>query len=234
MKNNLYKKYKVTLRPISVILVSIFLSIASISVFWGRIQEVRAKIIASEQQNGVLNERFNTLNSLFAEARESSTLLAFTLPESNPAIFILAHLNRLSTEHELRIDNLSINKGGLSFEAEGINSVSVSFDLYGPYTKVYTFIADLSKIAPVVNLESVKLQKDEVEGTKTEVRLSGFYADLPDKLPPITSPLDDFTDDEKSTINFLQTFIQPTFSGIPANIEKDIPTGKENPFGDII
>jgi len=180
---------------------------------------------------------------LMAPDIESSGILSFTLPQSNPAVLVLNHVSLKAFEKQVRLDNLSVNKRGSRLSEAGIDTVNISFDIYGDYNNIYEVITDLSLVAPIVNLESISIQPDKTEGSHARVRLTGFYALFPNKLPPITSPLFDFTNEEKSTINFIQTFSQPDellgdFRNEEANkaslLDSGSDQGKENPFEEII
>lgn len=229
--NKLYRKYKTAIVPSLAIIVLSILTFVVINFFWQRISLTRDKIAVSQSQKNVLDDRYVTLQGSVLEAKESSNLVSFALPESSPAISILSHLNRLSVKYEVVLDGLSISKGAFS-EDTSINSLSVNFDITGGYNSIYGFISDLSQIAPITNLSSLEMENDQDGNLLARVQLVGFYAPFPTELPPLTEALEDFTDEEKGTLNFIGQFEKPVFA---ENIEdlSNIDAGKENPFEEI-
>lgn len=229
--NKTYRKYKSAIIPSVFIVVFILLSIGVVNFFWQKIALTRDKINVNQSQKNILDDRLSTLQGAILEAQESKNLLAFALPETSPAILILSHLNRLTSEYEIRLDALTVNQRESGIEEDVMRNLTINFDLYGDYTQIFSFISDLANITPLVNVDALEIESGQSEGYLARVRLIGYYSAFPTELPPITSPLEDFTDEEKSVINFLQQFERPVFEEQSGQVEENNnPKGKDNPF----
>lgn len=237
MLNNykFYRKYKTAIKPAVVTVAMVVLSLFAVNIFWNRIADIRAEIGTDSSQKEILEGRLSTLQGVIVEAEESSGLLSFALPQSNPAIFIISHLNLLSSDLGISLENMSLTTRQINPEAEEVfNKVNIDFDASGDSKSIYEFITSLSRIIPLVNIEDLKIDSRD-ERITAGLRLTSFYAPLPTQLPPITSPLSEFTDQEKSTINFLQEFNRPSVGdGIVVPQDLIDQNGRVNPFESVI
>lgn len=230
--DKLYRKYKVAIVPAIGIAFVVVLSIITINIFWQRISELRGKIATNSSQKDILDDRLKTLQGVVLEARESSTLVSLAMPSTSPAVLVLSHLNLIANDNELIMDSLTVNKRDNSQDTTGISTISINFDLRGKYANIYKFVSDISGVLPLINLDSLEIEAESTEQVLARVRLVSYYADPLTELPPLTSPLDDFTNEEKSTVSFLETFVKPSVASFEDSVPED-SKGRENPFESI-
>src|SRR5690349_15169024 len=97
------RKYKSAFYPGIGIVLVVIMSAVTLNVFWQKVSELRSKIDTNESQKKVLDDRLSTLQNVVVEARESSSLVAFALPDTSPAVFVLNHINNLVESNELTL-----------------------------------------------------------------------------------------------------------------------------------
>lgn len=222
-----FKDIKALGIPLFVIIVSIFLSYYSFNYHWGNISQVRSSISKEQKQEEVLSDRLNTLRQVQVEVEDASDLATTALPQNNPSIFIINNIKNLALANSAVVLNLQTTAS--SSDSELTNKVRIDFEIEGSYSGILSFIKQIQTYSPVVNLSDLSISNQNNELT-ANISLEGYFADVPKTLPPIDSPIDGLTDEEKATISVIKDYTQPSLRGV-----QNIPTGsgevgRENPF----
>jgi len=101
----------------------------------------------------------------------------------------------------------------------------LNFDLNGSLENIISFLKVIKNFAPIVNCE--KLELNQSSGMyRASVTLRSYWAPYPTKIPAITQPLSDFTEDELDMVTRISKLTPPPFS----TIYPSAPGERINPF----
>jgi Tfp pilus assembly protein PilO len=176
-----------------------------------------------------LTERFNTLKNLQPDVNsETSKDIANVLPSSNPALLVLFQLRQEASNNGLTFNNLNMSLvQSDSSDPSGVGKVNLSFYLDGDYNNISTFLSNISKMAPFLNLNNLEIS-EKSGSMEAFVEIESYWSSFPKTLPSVKESIVGLTDEDKSLLSEIASFKQivtPTSKLSPQEEEL-----RQNPF----
>lgn len=207
--------------PLVSILGVFFLSFIVGKIGLDKIEKQKSEIEKIEKNLIVLKEKQQTILKVEDVMKNDIKSFSLALPDSNPSLSIIYQIKNFSDGNLFFQD---IKSGG-EIKAKNYSKVDINFDIDGSLDSVLSFLKNTENFAPIVTVE--KLELSQSGGIfKGSIRLIGYWADFPKKIPAITQPISDFTDEEMQLIGKISSLSFPqSFSLYPQE------TGsRQNPF----
>ena len=214
---------KFLLKPVGIFLIIISLLIGSIYFSLGQINKVNAKIAESEKNETILKNKVGILRSITGSLPDDISFIDLSLPSKGIALYGMSQIKTQANSLGILISNL--RTGSTIEDSGGVFKITVSFDVQGDKQLIYDYLALFPKMLPLMKVDKVSIGTNEGI-TLATVSVSAFGADLPTKIPSLTSPVQDLTSEELKTIDEISSYIMPEFV-IPVPITE---TSKEDPF----
>lgn len=210
-------------KPFAILLLTIAFLFVIVSVGYKQITQINDKIKSAKQTKNLLTQNLTILDSVADIQGINDNFLEIAIPEKNASLFFVSLIKLLASEEGLSVANLEASAG--SEATGGISRSSISFDVEGSIDGVESFIDKINSSLPVSSISTVDttLSGDFVRAT---LAISVFSAALPEKIPAITAPVNDLTQDEKQLLQSLGDYNVPSFS----NPAVSVGGGRENPF----
>ena len=208
--------------PIVLLVVLAILSGLSIRVGFARIGQQRQDVALARQNEGTLSQKEGVLRSIQGTVPAYVNTVAASLPEKNPALSMTSQLRTLALSNGLILENIKI---GSAVPSGGLSEVDITFGLEGTPPQVISYLNTIKNLAPVSTIEKSKINQSAL-GTRADLTVRVYYSPFPQKLPPLTEPIRELTEDERNILNRLSALSLPAFSNLQAQ-----PAGtRENPF----
>lgn len=204
------------------LLISIFLFVIVGKVGIGRVSALREEIADGEKERKTLTEKLNTLRTLGGELGSNSVASTYALPESNPVLAAMSQLKLAAAQNVISMSSLKSGAGAKG--NGGISSVDISFEAVGPKEGILAFVNGLTKVAPIMQLNKLKLSETGGQ-TRAAISIRAYFAELPTKIPAVDSPVKLLTADEEETLMTVTALTPPQFSEVLPSA-----AGKTDPF----
>lgn len=208
--------------PLVSITILVILFFVSFKIGFSKLSSQKEEIVGLNKNIGILKKKEETLSIVQKNISNSIQFFSMAIPASNPSLSIISQIKTQSLLKGLIFENL---KGGGESKGKSFSKVDINFDLDGDLNSVLSFLQETEKFAPIITLEKIKLnQSGGIYSGAINVR--GYWADYPGKIPAITQPLSDFSDEEMDMIVKISELLLPSFSeGIPETY-----SGRTEPF----
>jgi hypothetical protein len=163
-------------------------------------------------------------------------------PSKKPSLELLYSLRSLALEDMVSLSSLSLkpgligvksgknkDQGGSEEYKDEVQDFTVDFSVSGESSKVFNFIKDLQKTAPLMKIESLQLSILDsnptamMVGIKLNVRV--YYQEQPPTIPAVDVPVQELSSQEKKLLSELKDFIYFPLKPVSA-----IVSGKEDIF----
>lgn len=214
---------KFIIKPLGILLIIILLLSGSIYFSLGKINLIRAKIGESQKSEKLLNTKVNILQNVDSIIPSDISFIDLALPSKGVVIYGMSQVKNQASALGLLISDLKT--GSASQINSGVSKVTISFDVEGEEQAVYDYLELFSKLLPLMKVDKVDISK--INGVATaSTTVSVFSGELPTKIPSLTTPVTDLTNDETKILNEILGFKQPQFILSSPNSE----TPKEDPF----
>lgn len=188
-----------------------------------KVVSVQAEITSAEKTEKTLTQKLNLLKTLSGDSLSKSKFVTSAVPDANPSLTTISQLRVLAATNGVTLTGIKSSVGAL--DTGGLNESIVSFSLEGGRTQVFAFLAGLSTISPITIADKIKFS--ETGGvTKADLNVKSYWAVFPKTIPSVTTPITDFTADEKIRLAKISSLIQPVFISITPSTEVN-----PNPFG---
>jgi hypothetical protein len=99
--------------------------------------------------------------------------------------------------------------------------------LVGARAQIFSFLSEIAKIAPITLVDKIKISETGGNVTAT-ISVKTFWVDFPKTIPSVTSPVTDFTAEERQILTNIAGLTQPSFIDVGPS-QADI---NPNPFGE--
>lgn len=214
---------EVMMVPIILITVLIILSVLVVKIGISKVNSQREKLAAAQRNETIFKQKQEVLQEIQGEVLSLADLSASAVPNKNPALAVISQLKNLASSRSVELSNLQVgSKGGAE---EGMSRVEIGFDVEGDFSSVLDFLQDTSKIAPISQIEKIKISQ-AVGATRASTTLVSFWAPFPEKLPPLTEPAKDLSAEELGLIRRLSELTPPTF----LEMTPSAPSARADPF----
>lgn len=157
----------------------------------------------------ILESKLELLKQLGGEVLSDADVTAIALPEKNPGIITLYHLSSLAMNHNVLINDRSMKVSPSNADTDtsmGELTIAISGDL----ASILDLVKEVKTIAPLVTLQKIYLQ-EEGDVILANADLTVYWSVYPEKLPPLTEPITDLTEEEKVLFEELQKLSKPEF-----------------------
>src|SRR4030042_5533494 len=197
-----------------VVLVLIIFAPQGISRIDKKIKEFKS----AQSQEVVLNAKLDSLKSISLDTLDPKDITVIALPSKNPAIWVVSHVRRLSSESDIEILKMSVER---SKDTEKFKNSSIEFEIDAKdYPTLLTYINNLTKILPLTSLDTVSVKRSsgqEGDVFKGDIAASFYWSDFPKTLPPISEPINELTGEDLNIISLISGFVQPSFIELSPN-----------------
>jgi hypothetical protein len=210
-------------KPFGFFALSLVVLISVLSFGIKQIRQTNDKLGDAKKLKSILTQNVNTLSSVDEEIAEQQSFIEVVLPESNSQLFFISQARKMAYEKQVFITNI---KTGMSTEADnGLSKASVSFDLEGPVDSISDYIDEIKMTLPLISVEKVETTMAN-DLARSSITVNVYSAELPKKIPSLTSAVASFTAEEKELLVGLLDYTLPTF----LKPEPTEPTQRDNPF----
>lgn len=214
------KQTTVAAIPLLVVII-LFVLVGNFGV--SKVKNIQAEVKTAEISEKTLTQKLDILKTLSEEVPKTA-LVNSAVPGSNPSLAVIGQLKNVAIINTVILSSIKANSG--STDPSGLNIVSISFNAMGARSQIFSFLNDLSKIAPITTITSVKMS--ELAGaTDADISVKTYWAELPKTIPSVTTPISDLTTDEKRILSEVSGLTQPNFTQLTPS-QTDI---NSNPFG---
>lgn len=217
------KDLQILALPFGLLIALLVLAFVSYKILYPRIQKERSDLALSKKDEQILTQKQQVLSAFSSQASTYVGPAVVAVPQQNSALMMVSQIKNLAATRLLSLGNLKI--GTLIPDKSGLSKVQLQFDLDGDLLQSTAFLRDLEGVAPIANIEKIKVSQVS-DISRVTVGLNVYSAPYPTKLPALTEPLTDLTQNEKETLAKIQNLVQPVFS----QISPTAPQTRPNPF----
>lgn len=187
---------------------------------------IQEQIKAGQNEQIALQRKLVTLQESSANFEVVTEKVVLAVPATNPILNGIAQIRKYVGEQGATINNLSA--GQISTE-EGLQKVSVTFDIDSGSEEVFAVIDKVSKSAPLSAVSKFSYTKQS--GTdRFSLVLNYYWAPLPNQIPAVSESLGQLTADDQVVLSFVSGLNYPTFdSEVGATIRGSLPD-RTDPF----
>lgn len=193
-----------------VILVALFIFLLKVGI--GQVLTLRERVEASKQEENILSQKLNVLNTSEDSALPLADLSLIALPAENPTLIIISQLKTFASERGVTISNIEA-RGANQTEGAALSTSEIELTVSGQVVSIFEFLKALKTITPLVILDEIKLS-GEAKLAHTEVKIVGQFAALPTTLPALATPLNELTAEEKDILAKISTYSVPAFTEV--------------------
>ena len=189
-----------------------------------KVLELRSQVKSAQKTEEKLTQKLNLLQTLSSDVALKANIVSSALPDTNPALAVMSQLKNLALNQGVVLSEMrsSSATGGTG----GLNEVAISFKLDGARPQVNSYLAEVTKIAPITTVRKITIN-ETAGGTSADIGVVSYWADFPKTIPAVTEPITDFSPEDKKILSNVSTLIQPTFMKIPPSSGDINPS----PFG---
>lgn len=214
--------FKMLLKPLAFLLLVAGLMVAILYFGLRELKSMQSKINTASQTEANLIKKVQILTKVTEVIPEEISFINLALPDQNAVIYALAQIRTMASSNALLVTNL---RSGGSFETKGVSKVTLSFEVSGDESGIYSFLDQVTKALPIMSVDKAKISA-EAGTLKASVSLNVFSSELPKKIPSLTSPVAELNASEVELLNLLATYSQPSFFEVTASEE----SLREDPF----
>lgn len=208
--------------PLGLLVVLIILSVLAVKIGFSRIGAQREELSAARKNESILSQKESVLSSVQGTIPTYVKTVAASLPEKNPALSMTSQLRSLALTNQLILENIKV---GSSVTTGELSAVDISFSLEGAVPQVVSYLNSIKDMAPVSTVEKAKINQSSL-GTRADVTVKVYFSPFPTKLPSLTEPVKELSQEEKGTLLKLSALSLPIFTELQAQPG----TLRENPF----
>lgn len=224
--SDFYYEYKVILFPGVVAISALILIVFVIYPQFTNLLNNRKEQEVLTERLRILEVKAEELQSLSSEdLKQKLNLALIALPIDRDYTTIIGIIQQFASLHNFSL--LSMQFGNMSSAKES-NNFSVDLQVAGPKQKVNELLSDLESASRVMKLSGLDstTSSDQGEFVTLSLTLDIFYAQLPNAIGAVDSPVQVLTENDVKILNKLASMRTSSSVG-PANL---LPRGKPNPF----
>lgn len=203
------------LTPSIFLIILVLLFSFAVRLGFTEISSQRNTIAKLQKDENILRQKEALLRDLETTLLSQADLALLTLPGKNPALAIVSQLKNLSSQKAIIIDN--IKAGAPRKEESSIGRIDISFDAEGPFLSVLDFSASLKTIAPITTLQKFDLSDAGGGLSRATVSVRSYWADFPEKIPSVSEPVKEFTDEDQEILATFASLVTPSFVEVIPN-----------------
>lgn len=223
MKLESNKDISFLIKPLLTLAFSVLLLVLVAVFGLKKITELRTQITALESSQKTLLAKVSILRNVSETIPEDMTNVNLALPSKGAVVYALSQVKNQAASNGLSLSN--IKAGNTIPGVTGVSKTSINFDVDGDQNTIMTYLNNLTKSLPVMKIDKIKL--DQASGTsRASVSLNVYSAELPRRIPSLTSPVTELTAAEMDALTEISGYTSPDFT---EPLPEDTG-GKEDPF----
>lgn len=199
--------------PVIGIALIVIMMVGLASFLLGKIGELSTQNSSGMEAQQQLQNKLESLQKIDPSVLSESENVYLSLPDKNPAVYVVSQLKNYATEYGVALTKLNIT-GSSSQQAE-LGTATVQFSAEGEYQSVVDFINRLAQTAPLMSIERVKVTQSVLNTTEAVGALNTFWAPFPETLPSVTEGISNLTEEELKILQTLTSLEQPIFGDLP-------------------
>lgn len=188
--------------PLLLLLALIILSVFALNIGLSRLSLQSGQLSEASKDENILTTKEGLLREVQTSVLSQADLTVSAVPPKNPVLAVISQLKNLSLAAGITLSNLKAGSG--SKEQGGLSTVEISFDAEGTFGAVLSFIRTISSFSPLTTVEKVSLTQT-AGAARATISLRSFWAPFPEKIPSITEPISDLSNEEKKTLSKIQS-----------------------------
>jgi hypothetical protein len=212
---------KYVIVPVAVVLIASIFIIFAIKTGFTRVPLMFDQLRTEQQNNDLLAEKLNILEKLRNDviSRSDSSVVAFPISDS-----VLWFMNVLKSSAETN----QIELVSLDFKRSLGELNTSTFELQiaaGNRKDLLTFMTDLKNRAPISSIEEISFETNGEE-VISNVKIVTYWKPLPEKIPSVSQPITDLTQNEEEILRSVINLRGPEFT----TLDPDQHSDRTNPF----
>lgn len=215
------------LKPGLIFLMILVMFALSIIISAREISKIQAQIESSENTKANLTKKVITLETVEKVLPGDVSFIDIALPSKISTLYALSQIKETSATNSLLLNDIKTSNP-VSDKA-GIFKSTISFEVEGNKNDIFNFLNSFSTLLPLMKVDKVDINNSSADFTSASVSLNVYSAELPKKLPTISTATTELTPLEIETLTKLSEYLLPGF--IEPNAENiDNSSDRIDPF----
>ena len=209
--------------PIIYIVILVVISVFAVRTGMDKIARQRRELKAAEKMEMALEEKAVELTSNVGVLIPLVTPATMALPDTNPSLIVISNFKSLIENKDIELEDFRVSGGG-GGDVE-LGTLNIPFSLKGDFIETLAFLKDTKNVAPIIVIDRLSVSVKE-DTAQIDASAKSYWASYPEKLPPVTQPIDKITSEEMALLQELTTKRPPAFF----ELDPMIPSYRSNPF----
>lgn len=224
MNTNTKNEINFLLKPVIIFSSVLILIIFSFVIGLRNISNLQSNITANKTTENTLSKKVLALETVSRTLPGDVTFLDVVLPSKGSVLYALSQIRTQSLNNNLNVSNLKT--GNVIPESSGVMKSSVSFEVEGQESDVFTFLSSLGTVLPLINIDKISFNSS-LGLSRANISVNVYSAELPKTIPSLTGVVSELTSQDITLLNELAGYVLPQF--IEPTIE-EAPSQKTDPF----
>lgn len=208
MDTNYKNEMNFLLKPVLILVVVLVLISLSVVLGLRNISSVRSTLDKNRSTESSLLKKVSALQTVNNVLSGDITFLDIVLPSRGSVLYALSQVRSQAVNSNLTVSNLKT--GNIIPESSGVMKSTVSFEISGQESDVFSFLGSVDQMLPLMNIEKVSFSN--VSGLLTaNVSLNVYSAELPKTIPSVTGTVAELSNQEVQLLNELSSYKMPLF-----------------------
>ena len=216
---------KIILLPLLSLIALLLLFVFSVRTGISKIQVLQSNINSQKGVENTLKQKEELLKSVEESVSDQTAAVNSALPGKNPVLLTMYQVRSLGLDGLVRLSGSKVGTTGT--KESSLDAIGMTFNIQGQIEDVLKSINKLKLITPLTVIDKVEFQIDGYNAS-ADVSISSYWSPLPEKIPSLTQPVSDITQEEKDILSSLLSLTQPPFGSVLLPQE---PAERDNPFG---
>lgn len=201
---------RVMILPVFYITILVVVFMVSFRTGYDQITKQRRDIKAAQILEKTLQEKESELKQYVGKLDKYIMPISIALPDYNPALLVINNFKNITEGKPIAFENLQIS-GGASVTSQTTQAIlGVNYEIVGLFDDTLSFLNDVKRMSPIINFSTIELKMSNDIST-IEITSSAYYSPYPEKLPPVSEPIEKISDKDIEKLDEILTFRTPNF-----------------------
>lgn len=215
---------QIILLPLLSLMALLLLFVFSVKTGVSKIQVLQSNINSQKGVENTLRQKEDLLKSVEGSVSDQTAVVNSALPGKNPVLLTMYQVRSLGLDGLVRLSGSKVGTTGT--KESSLDAIGMTFNIQGQIEDVLKSINKLKLITPLTVIDKVEFQIDGYNAN-ADVSISSYWSPLPEKIPSLTQPVSDITQEEKDILSSLFSLTQPPFGD---GLLPQEPAERDNPF----
>ena len=216
---------QIILLPLLSLMALLLLFVFSVRTGISKIQVLQSNINSQKGVENTLRQKEELLKSVEESVSDQTATVNSALPGKNPVLLTMYQVRSLGLDGLVQLSGSKVGTTGT--KESSLDAIGMTFNIQGQIEDVLKSINKLKLITPLTVIDKVEFQIDGYNAS-ADVSISSYWSPLPEKIPSLTQPVSDITQEEKDILSSLLSLTQPPFGD---GLLPQEPAERDNPFG---